>query len=91
MNEFKPAAYGKEELYAIRALFEGKANEGQQQLAMAWLIFNLCHIGQSSMHESDRVTAFLEGQRSVGVQLARMREPEALRLIENKRGKRQTP
>lgn len=89
MNEFKPVAYDKEVLYAFRALFEGVANEGQQKRAMQWLLFNACHIGESSMRESDRVTAYLEGQRSVGVQIARLREPEALQLIEAKRGKRQ--
>ena len=88
INEFKPAAYDRQVLYAFRALFDGKANEGQQKRAMKWLLFNACHIGDSSMHEIDRVTAFREGQRSVGVQIARLREPEALELIEGKtRGK----
>lgn len=89
MNELKPVPYDKEVLYSFRALFEGKANEGQQKRAMQWLLFNACHIGQVSMNANDRVTAFLEGQRSIGVQIARLREPEALQLIEAKRGKRQ--
>jgi hypothetical protein len=31
MSIVKPAAYDKEVLYAFRALFDGKANEGQQK------------------------------------------------------------
>lgn len=89
IDRFKPVAYDKGVLYAARALFEGKANEGQQQRFMEWLTLNLCHIGEPSMHENDRVTAFLEGQRSVGLQVAKLRSPEALALIEGKRGKRQ--
>lgn len=78
----KPAAYDKEVLYAFRALFDGKANEGQQKRAMQWLMFNACHIGLSSFADTERETAFLEGQRSIGVQIAKLREPEALALIE---------
>jgi len=81
----KPAAYDKEVLYAFRALFEGKANEGQQKRAMAWLVFNACHIGQTSFTADTMETAFREGERHVGLQVARMREPEALALIEPRR------
>ena len=79
MNVTAPAAYDKEVLYAFRALFEGKATEGQQKRAMGWLLMNCCHIGQLSYGPD---SGFLEGQRSIGVQLARLREPEALALIE---------
>jgi len=77
-----PAAYDKPVLYAVRAWFEGEASKEQQLRAKDWLMFNLCHIGMPSYAETDRDTAFLEGQRSVGLQLARLREPEALALIE---------
>ncbi|MEN3145695.1 hypothetical protein ABCW43_00110 [Neorhizobium sp. IRAMC:178] len=83
----KPAAYDKEVLYAFRALFDGKANDGQQKRAMEWLLLNLCHIGMASFSETDRETAFLEGERSVGLQIARLREPEALALITPRKAK----
>lgn len=89
IEELKPVAYGEAELYAARALFDGVANEGQQKRFMEWLLFNVCHIGQPDMHENDRIHAYLSGQRSVGVQIARLRLPEALKMIERKRGKRQ--
>ncbi len=97
MNEFLPAAYDKSILYAFRALFEGNANEGQQIKAMEWLVFNACHIGDVAMHADSRVHAFLEGQRSIGVQVAKLRQPEALAKItpatprKSKRGKPEAP
>lgn len=90
MNEFKPALYDEGVLYAGRALFEGVANEGQQKRFMEWLLLNVCHIGRPSIHTDPTVMAFLEGQRSVGIQLADLRKPEALEVIKAKRGKRQT-
>ncbi|MDX0180854.1 hypothetical protein GOC16_08310 [Sinorhizobium meliloti] len=88
MNILKPAAYDKDVLYAFRALFDGKATEGQQKRAIEWLVLNACHIGLPSFASTDRETAFLEGQRSIGLQIAKLREPEALALITPKtRGK----
>lgn len=88
MNVTAPAAYDKEVLYAFRALFDGKATDGQQKRAMGWLLMNACHIGQLSYGPD---SGFLEGQRSIGVQIARLREPEALALIETAaRPKRKT-
>ncbi|MBO0125215.1 hypothetical protein [Agrobacterium sp. OT33] len=80
----KPAAYDKEVIYAFRALFDGKASDGQQKRAMEWLLFNACHIGQLSFMSNERDSAFSEGERHIGLQIARMREPEALALIEGK-------
>ncbi|TCL70644.1 hypothetical protein [Rhizobium sp. BK251] len=80
----KPAAYDKEVLYAFRALFDGKASDGQQKRAMEWLLFNACHIGTLSYAANERDSAFNEGERHIGLQIARMREPEALKLIEGR-------
>jgi hypothetical protein len=80
----KPAAYDKEVLYAFRALFDGKANDGQQKRALEWLLFNACHVGQLSFAATERESAFSEGERHIGLQIARMREPDALKLIEGK-------
>jgi hypothetical protein len=80
----KPAAYDKEVLYAFRALFDGNASDGQQKRAMEWLLFNACHIGVLSYVSNERDSAFNEGERHIGLQIARMREPEALKLIEGR-------
>lgn len=84
----KIALYDKPVLYAFRALFEGNANESQQKHAMEWLLLNCCHIGQVSFADTDRETAFLEGERHVGLQIAKLREPAALALIEGKSRKK---
>jgi hypothetical protein len=77
------APYDRSVLYAVRALFDGTANEGQQTRAMEWIILNLCHVGQLSFNtDSDRLSAFRDGERHIGLQLARMREPEGLKQLE---------
>lgn len=76
-----PAAYDEEILYAFRALFEGKANDGQQRRAVEWLVYNACHVGLLSFSADDRETAFMEGQRSIALQILKLREPEALDRI----------
>lgn len=83
-----PAAYDEEILMSVRALLDGKANEGQQKTAMNWIIFNVCHIGLLSFSETDRETAFLDGQRSVGLQIVKLREPEALKRLKDIKAKR---
>lgn len=77
----KPAAYDRQLVFAFRALFEGTANDHQQKRAMEWLLLNACHIGQPSFAPTDRETAFLEGERHIGLQIARLRDDDALKLI----------
>lgn len=77
------ALYDRSVLVAIRALFDGTANEGQQTRAMEWIILNLCHAGEVSFDmASDRVSSFRDGERHVGIQLARIREPKGLKQLE---------
>lgn len=83
----KPAAYDKQIVFAFRALFEGTANDAQQKRAMEWLLLNACHIGILSFSGTERDTAFLEGERHVGLQIARFRDEEALRVIDRARPK----
>jgi hypothetical protein len=75
--------YDRSVLTAVRALFDGNANEGQQKRAMEWIVFNLCHVGQLSFDtESQRVSDRREGERFVGLQLAWIREPIGLQRLE---------
>lgn len=74
--------YDREVLMAVRALWAGTATEGQQKRAMEWIVLNLCHIGQMSFDiENERLSAMREGERHIGVQLARMREPDGLEQL----------
>lgn len=79
----KLTAYDREILMACRAVWSGTANEGQQKRFMEWLVLNACHVGSLSFDEtSDRVTAFRDGERHIGIQLVRMREQEGLKQLE---------
>ncbi|RUU80009.1 hypothetical protein [Mesorhizobium sp. M7A.F.Ca.MR.362.00.0.0] len=91
-----PAPYDKDILMAIRALIAGKANEGQQQTAMDWIIQQASNLYDVSYRKQDsHATAFAEGRRFVGNQIVKMTRPEALKAVEGNgpkpvRGKRQT-
>lgn len=72
-------------LYAVRALFDGKADENQQKLALEWLIFRACGTGEDPFVQGEdgrRSTDFNLGRQYVGRQIARLRSPEALAEIE---------
>ena len=57
---------------AIKALATGTASEGQQRVAWESILLDFCGIRDLSFRpESDRVTAFAEGRRHVGLQLAK--------------------
>lgn len=58
---------------AVRALGEGKAAEHQQQLALNWILLDLCGVKDSCFREGKPdTTAFLEGRRFVGLILAKV-------------------
>lgn len=79
----KPTIYDREILNACRAMWSGTANDGQQKRFMEWLVLNACHVGSLSFDEaSDRVSAFRDGERHIGIQLVRMREQEGLKQLE---------
>jgi len=81
-----PAPYDNHVRAAFLALKNGTANEGQQKRALQWLIFNACHIGMVSYATNEWDRGFLEGQRSIGVQIGRILEP----MTENPAPKRKT-
>ncbi|MBZ9807691.1 hypothetical protein [Mesorhizobium sp. ESP-6-2] len=93
-----PAAYDKDILMAIRAVIAGKANEGQQQMAMDWIIHQVCNYYdlsyRSGGEDGRRATDFHEGRRFAGAQIVKMTRPETLKALEAQaakpvRGKRQ--
>jgi hypothetical protein len=98
MEAHAPAPYDKDILMAVRAVIAGKANEGQQQTAMDWIInqasnyYDLSY--RSGGEDGRRATDFHEGRRFVGAQIVKMTRPETLKAVEGKppkpvRGKRQ--
>lgn len=88
-----PAPYSEAVLYAIRALIAGTANDGQQKLAIDWIITKASNHYDLSYRKGDsHATAFAEGRRFVGAQIVKMTRPEtlaALKAVKKVRGKRQ--
>lgn len=72
LNPCAPVVVTKSEVYAVRALQDGKANEGQQQLA--WdLIMKVAGVRDLEFRpESERLSAFASGKRFVGLQLVKL-------------------
>lgn len=96
MDAHQPAPYDKDILMAVRACIAGKANEGQQKLAMDWIITKASNLYDMSYRPDGkggaRATEFHEGRRFVGNQIVKMTRPEtlqALEVVKPVRGKRQ--
>jgi len=68
-----PADYDKQVIIAVQALNTGTANEGQQRLALDWIITKASRTYDLSFHpDSERGSAFAEGRRSVGLQIVKL-------------------
>jgi len=68
-----PARYTRLDAYAIKAVAEGKATEGQQKRAMQWII----HAAAMTYDEtfvagSPDISANLQGRRAVGLQIVKL-------------------
>lgn len=76
------------DVMAIKALFEGTANEGQQKRALAWIINEACATYGLGYFESERDDSFAAGKRFVGQQLVKLvkANAETYRKREKKNG-----
>lgn len=62
---------------AVKALFLGKASFSQQQLALKWVLLDVCEIAGNQFvagFDGDRATAYALGKRHVALELARIRD-----------------
>ncbi len=79
MKPHERAPYGEAIVYAARAMKDGIANEGQQKAFLEWLLFGACQISALEYTpDGERASAVMSGRRLVGIQIARLFEPEAL-------------
>jgi hypothetical protein len=87
-DPWHPADWDENVVYAIRALFAGNANDGQQRLVLDWLKY-ACGADDMSFRpggpEGDRNTTFAEGKRSVWLQFAKMTTEEITAALNLKR------
>lgn len=71
MPPHTPPALPRDIVFALRALRDGKANEGQQKSALDWILFEACGIRNVSYQPGDNsATAFAEGRRFSGLIIA---------------------
>lgn len=85
MEAHSPAPYDEEDIMAIRACLSGAANEGQQKLAMDWIITKAANLYDMSYRAGDSgATAFHEGRRFVGNQIVKMTRPETLQAVKSR-------
>lgn len=85
-----PLDYDEDVVMAFRQFAEGKANEGQQKTVLSWLQY-ACGVGEYADlsfrpggPEGDRLTAFAEGRRFVGLQALKLLTPEVFEAVRRK-------
>lgn len=68
----KSALIPKDVAMAIKALSAGNANEGQQQRALSYIMFDLCRLRDPSFEDGEKPlkSAHNEGRRFVGLMIA---------------------
>lgn len=68
-----PPEWSDADVYALKALQQGNANEAQQRRALVWIITGAARTYDVSFHPaSDRETSFAEGRRFVGLQIVKL-------------------
>lgn len=62
----------KDVAMAMKALSQGKANEGQQKAALAYILFTACRLRDPSYVEGEKplTMAYNEGRRAAGLLIA---------------------
>lgn len=70
---FFQADYEVADATALKALQAGTADADQQQRALGWILNEGCRIKDVTFQpDSDRTSAFAEGRRFVGLQIAKL-------------------
>jgi hypothetical protein len=95
MKAHAPAPYDKPTLIAVRACIAGTATDGQQKLAMDWIITTAAGLYDMSYRDESEggsaATSFHEGRRFVGNQIVKMTRPETLLALEKGEARRASP
>jgi hypothetical protein len=69
---FSPPPYENADIHAFQALARGEAKPEEQRRAINWLI-KAANTYEVSFHpESERLSAFAEGRRFVGLQIVKL-------------------
>jgi hypothetical protein len=75
----EPPIYDDQTIAAIRALYTGTANEGQQVRAWNWIVYFAAGYHDLSYRpggeDGRRASDFMEGRRFVGAQMLKLLQP----------------
>ena len=63
-------ARNKDKIRALQSVWAGNANEGQQIMAISFIIDDLCGRSSSQFYESERDTNFALGKKFIGDHIA---------------------
>jgi len=67
---WKPSPCDKADVYALKALASGEANEGQQKRALNWILNVACGVRDTTFYpDSERDSTFAAGKRFVGLEI----------------------
>ena len=81
---FLPVKYDVEDIGALQAVMEGRAEPHQQQRAMTWIVNNACGTYDMDYRPDARDHAFISGRRFVGLQIVKMLKLNAAAFTEKK-------
>jgi hypothetical protein len=74
----QPAPFEEADVYAVQALFNGTANDGQQKRAVKWILEEACKVKDlpwvAGGLEGQRATDFANGRKFAGHQVLKMLE-----------------
>ena len=62
----EPPDIEEADIYAVKAVWAGVANQGQQQRAMKWIIYKAARLSNDPFRTDARLTDHLVGRQSVG-------------------------
>lgn len=65
-----PSPCSSYDVYALKALMTGTANESQQKRALDWILNQCCGVPDNTYYpDSERDTIFASGKRFVGLEI----------------------
>lgn len=72
-SPLRPTKYENSHIAAIQALMQGKATEGQQMLALQFIIEKVCSTYDEPYRpDSERDTTFALGKRHAGMEIVKL-------------------
>ena len=69
---YLPPAWENADAAAFQALAQGKADAGQQQRALNWILYQAANVYDLEYRTDDRAHAFVSGRRFVGLQVVKL-------------------